>query len=233
MQAPHYEMNMIEPSLKGANVVIAAKQLNPTIFDQIWLVDNEVATRDDFRGGMPCVTTQAFAQFVLPSFTLCVVPEQMQFAPNDLNQANGKLVAEKLGRIVRLLPQTPYVAAGLNFIWQFTPDADRFAEVCRSLFFQRNPLFSEFDSPDARFGGYLSTNKLGARLRLDVRPIRLGATEQETEALQFTFNYNCDLPRSAEAVQPIIALLDRWDAALEHSALIVGKVAEAYLKEGQ
>lgn len=31
---------MTEPSLKGANAVIAAKQLNPTIFDQIWLVDN-------------------------------------------------------------------------------------------------------------------------------------------------------------------------------------------------
>lgn len=224
-------MTMTEPSLKGANAVIAAKQLNPTIFDQIWLVDNGIATRDDFRAGMPSVTTQAFAQLVLPTFSLCVVPEQLQFAPNDLNQPGGKLVAEKLGGIVRLLPQTPYVAAGLNFVWQLAPEAGQFGKVCRDLFFRNNPLYAEFDSPDARFGGYLSMTKLNSRLRLDVRPIHSGGAEQEMEALQFTFNYNRDLPRSADAVQQIIDLLGHWDAARDHSAALVNKIGKVYLNE--
>ena len=42
---------IVESQLVGANVVVAARQFNPTIFTQLWLVDHGIATREDFVGG--------------------------------------------------------------------------------------------------------------------------------------------------------------------------------------
>lgn len=216
-------MNM-ESSLKTANVVIAARQFNPTIFDQIWLLDNELATREDFRGENVFTLTPPFVQFRAPAFALVVLPDQLQFAPQPVNERAGQLILDKVGRIVELLPQTPYVAVGLNYVWHLIPDASQFAGFCKDLFSKENPLFAAFDVDDARYGGYLSKNVLGARLKLDIKPVTIGAPPEGSEALQFAFNYNLDLPRSAAAVDQILDMLRRWDEARNQSQEIVHAV---------
>jgi len=211
----------MELSLKSANVVVAARQLNPTIFDQIWLIDNEIATREDFQGENAFMLTPPFVQFRSPAFVLVVLPEQLQFTPQPLTERAGQLVLDKVGRIVRLLPHTPYVAVGLNFVWHVIPEAAQFREFSKSLFFRNNPLFTAFDADDARYGGYLSKDTLGARLKLDIKPLRMGPPGDGTEALQFAFNYNLDLPKSAAAVQQILEMLRRWDEARDQSQELV------------
>ena len=73
------------------------------------------------------------------------------------------MALEKVGAIVRLLPQTPYAAVGLNFTWLVQPSASDYDGFCRALFFRTNPLFTPFDTGDARFGGYLSRDVLGSK----------------------------------------------------------------------
>lgn len=215
----------MEASLKTANVVIAAKQFNPTIFDQIWLLDNGIATREELQGENAFVLTAPFVQFCAPSFVLVVLPDQLQFTPDPVDEGAGQLVVEKVGRIVTLLPHTPFVAAGLNFVWHLSLDAAAFGEFSKSLFFRENPLYSAFQEDDARYGGYLSKSTLGTRLNLDVRPVRTAAPDGP-EAIQFAFNFNLDLPRGQAAVEQITALLRRWDEARNQSASLIQAVRE-------
>ena len=151
-------------------------------------------------------------EVALTTANVVILPDQLQFTPDPVEDATGKLVLDKVGRIATLLPHTPYAAAGLNFVWHLLPDPPGFGEFCRSLFFRDNPLFSAFEQGDARYGGYLSKNTLGTRLKLDVRPVKATAPDG-TEVLQFAFNFNLDLRRNPAAVEQIIALLGRWDEA--------------------
>ena len=211
----------MESIIRIANVVIAARQFNPTIFDPIWLLDNGLATREELQAGNAFTLTPPFVQFCAPAYILVVLPDQLQFTPQPLDDNSGRLIVEKVGRIVQLLPQTPYAAAGLNFVWHLIPEQAQFAEFSRAVFFQDNPLFAAFQQDDARFGGYLSRNTLGARLRLDVRPVRTTPIPEGPEALQFGFNYNVDIPRSPAAVEQVLRFLERRDEAKQQAEHLV------------
>jgi hypothetical protein len=205
--------------LVHANAVVVARRFNPTIFSQLWLVNNEIATEADFQG--ESVFTPAFVQVQAPRYVLLVVPEQLQLAPLPPVEQQHELVSDKVGRIVRLLPETPYVAVGLNFSWQLDiEDPDQFVPLSRALFFRGNPLFNHFDCDDARFGGYFSKDTLGARLKLDVKPVRGGSPEQAVERLLFAFNLHKDVGRN-NPVEQIQDMLGQWNRALEQSSAIV------------
>jgi hypothetical protein len=208
--------------LVDANVVVVARQFNPTIFSQLWLVRNGIATEEDFQG--ESVFTPAFVQVRARRYALLVLAEQVQFAPSPPAVREGELVLDKVGRIVRLLPETPYVAVGLNFTWQLDiGEPDQFVPFSRALFFRGNPLFHQFDEVNGRFGGYLSREMFGARLKLDVKPIRVGPPEDPLERLLFAFNFHKDVGRD-DPVQDIQEMLGRWNDALEESSAIVASL---------
>jgi hypothetical protein len=111
-------------------------------------------------------------------------------------------VQETIGRIVEMLPHTPYRALGLNFTWHLTPDGGDVAALSRWLFFiPGRPLFRDFDAPDASFGAYLSRNLLGFRLKLDVKPVTVPPSGTEAaQRLQLLYTFHADLPEGGEAV---------------------------------
>src|SRR3954452_10956137 len=101
--------------LAGSNVIIAARQFNPTVFSQLWLVRNELLAEEDFGPGY--LFSEAVVQMATPQFLMLVVPSQLQFSPTDQVEDQQALIRGKVGRIVERLPHTPYVAVGLNFVW--------------------------------------------------------------------------------------------------------------------
>lgn len=215
---------IVESQLVGANVVVAARQFNPTIFTQLWLVDHGIAAREDFVGGDSFILTPPFVQFRTPAYLLLVMPEQLQFVPLPITEKAAEMVLEKVGAIVRLLPQTPYVAVGLNFHWFLVPGASDYDAFCRALFFRTNPLFASFDTGDARFGGYLSRDVLGTRLKLDIKPVKIGGPMMPTpEILQLVFNYNVDL-KGANTVEQIEETLSRWNEARNYASQIISEL---------
>jgi hypothetical protein len=155
-------------------------------------------------------------------FSLLTLPDRLQFTPNDVTDENGNLVTTKLGNIVTRLPHTPYSGIGLNFIWHLDPEDTGIKEFTKAIFFHDNPLFREFDTEDARYGGYLSRNIFGCRLKLDVKPITT-ISPAKKEFLQFLFNFHLDLI-SDNRVQEIISLLAQWDEAKNMSSRIVRTV---------
>ena len=208
--------------LVASNAVIAARQFNPSIIGQIWLVRNGILKEDDFLPG--CLYTDAVVQVKSREFDLMVIPQQCQFAPKvDRAQEQGLLV-DKVGTIARSLPHTPYRAIGLNFTWHLIPKADDIHSILRGLFFKEDgPLHREFDIENARYGAYMSKDAWGGRLKLDVKPITVDSDEEKMEKIQFAFNFNMDVVGKEDPVACIEQVLQQWNNVHDESSRIVHK----------
>lgn len=204
----------------NANVVIAARHLNPSVFNQLWLVDNEIVARDEFTSG--CVFSEMIVNVHTNRFRLFVSPEQLQFVPAKFDEDTATLLQQVLVRIVQGVPHTPYTAVGLNFVWLAADD--QLGDLSRSLFFRPSqPLYEAFNVEDARFGCYLSRELLGGRLKLEIKPatVRKDDDEFPTERLQFSFNLHYDIQAGTDAASQIEAILSHWaDAKNEVIRLI-------------
>lgn len=212
--------------LIGSSVVVVAQNFNPSVTNQLWLVRNGVVGEGDFLAG--CIFTDLLVQVRTRRFSLLFTPEQFQFVPASGEEKPHLLVQEVIGRIVQILPHTPYCALGLNFTWHLTPEGGDVAALSRRLFFTAGrPLFRDFDAPDASFGAYLSRDLLGFRLKLDVRPVTssppMAVAEQR---LQLLYNFHADLPEGEEAVERIQQHLKRWCEAAEIARRGVAALAE-------
>src|SRR5271166_1761428 len=101
--------------LVGASVVITARQFNPSVMSQLWLVRQGLLAEDQMLPNF--VFTDLLVQVRTQNFSLLVVPEQFQFFPQAKESEQQELIQQKVGRIVRSLPHTPFKAVGLNFTW--------------------------------------------------------------------------------------------------------------------
>lgn len=206
-----------------SNVVVAARQFNPSIFKQLWLVKNDIVDEDDFGDG--CWFSDPAVNVETGRFGLLVVPPQLQFVPKVSPEEQERLIVEKVGAVVGALPHTPYTAVGLNFFWHLRPEVSDVPALTRRLFHvPEKPLFRQFESQDARFGGYFSKDILGCRLKLDIKPILLPSAEEEEkiEVLQFAFNFHLDVPQEGDdAVRCIHRQLEHWDEARTEATRIV------------
>jgi len=206
----------------NANATIVAQQFNPSIITQLWLVRNEILSEDDFREG--CITSPMVSQINSREFSLLTLPALLQFVPNNVEGENGDLVRTKLGSIVSKLPHTPYNAIGLNFLWHLDPEGTGMNELTKSIFYRDIALFREFNTEDARYGGYLSKDAFGCRLKLDIKPVIVSVPTKK-EYLQFAFNFNLDLSGN-NPVEEISLLLTRWNEARALSLQIVRSIQE-------
>lgn len=203
-------------ALVSSTVVIAARQFNPSIVRDRWLVNNQLLDPDDLQEG--CAFTDAFSNVLSREFNLLVVPGQLQFVPKVEADREQELVSAKVGTIVRNLPHTPYTGIGMNFTWHIRPKEHSTQDLTRKLFFvEDNALCREYNVVDAKFGAYFSRDVLGRRLKLDVKPITLETNRGEIEVLQCAFNFHRGLDAEDDAVTVIIDSLGRWNEARAES----------------
>jgi hypothetical protein len=205
----------------GSAAVVVAQQFNPSIITQIWLRDNGVLAAEDFQEGS--LYSDVIVQVRSRLFHMLVLPDQLQFVPVGPPEGHEQLVVDRLGAIVRTLPHTPYRALGINFSWHLTPADGNITGLTRSLFFDRNrALYRHFDVENAHFGGYLSRDFAGFRLRLDIKPILVPTTAGPENRLQFGFNFHCDLGEAG--VRQIEQGLRRWNEARQETDRIIDSV---------
>ena len=217
--------------LAGFNIVIAASQFNPSIISQLWLVRNSIVLEQDFLSGS--FYTEHVVNIQARGFHLFVIPEQLQFVPNGSPEEAANLITGKLGSIVNALPHTPYRAIGLNFLWVLQSDEDGdVIKLGRELFFKSSkPLYQKFASDNARFGGYLSRDVLGCRMKLDIKPVSPpeqalgGVLPLAGNTLQFAFNFNLDLV-GEKPIDDINRMLGLWSQARDEAQ----KTVEAALR---
>jgi hypothetical protein len=215
--------------LISENVVIVAKNLNPSLFSQLWLVKQGIVAEEDFLPN--CVFSQFLTQISTTDFQLLVVPEQMQFTLTEKSMDNSELIKEKVGIIIQKVPHTPYKAIGTNFHWIIAPDPPAiFTDFMNNLFVKKGvPIYEQFSEIDARFGSYLSKDIFGGRLRLDIKPVKSvtkGKSEEIDELLQLAFNYNLDLSDSVETADQMLKFLEQWEFMKNYSEKLTSTVLE-------
>ena len=199
--------------LANSNIVVVANQFNPSVINQLWLVDFGIVHREEFLPG--CVFTDMMVNVLSEKFSLLVVPEQLQFVPLVESCDQQSLIESRLGGIIRTIPHTPYAACGMNFTWFVEPDD--LPDFARKLFFvDRSPIHRQFDTVDSRFGGYMSKSVLGGRLKLDVKPLTTKQSDGSAmELMQFGFNFHYEVTDPQKTSDELLRILSFWDAALK------------------
>lgn len=214
----HAESPAISIELVDASVVVVARQFNPSVFSQLWLVRHGLVGKDAFRDG--CIFSDAIAQVNTEDFNLLVVPPRAQFIANVAEEAQQRLIVDKMSRLVRALPETPYRAVGINMKWKVQTAGGTIAELSRRLaFVPTSPIHAMFDTRDARFGAILSKDSFGCRLNLTVKPEV--ADNEGDDVLMFAFNYHRDIRPDEDAIPIIVESLEQWDNAREEASTIV------------
>ncbi len=218
------------PKLVNYTAVVAAANLNPTIFTQSWLTKFGILKETDFHKQSTLFTPLA-VNATGKGFTLMVVPERIQigFLSADVATRSGQTILKRsIGTIINELPHTPLLAVGFNFDWVLVPeDSKEIAKIEKKLFIsESNPLAKEFGSPNANFGCYLSKDISWARLKLDIKPVTLKDNEP---ALQMTFNFHLDL-EGEDKDKSVCAFLENWDEACELSEKLSNRLGKGWSK---
>ena len=210
--------------MSPANVVIIAKQFNPSIISQYWLIKNGIFTEEEIQPDS--IFSPVIANVLAKDCQIMVLPEQLQFMSKLSDHSGQELLISKLGKIVQALPHTPYVAVGLNYSWQVYDEDDASnAALGRKLFFRDDsPLYKFFDVDDARFGSYMSSNTLGCRLKLDIKPVTVPCPGGVADRLNFGFNFHLQLTEDDKA-ESILNLFQKWDKAKETAISLMKQIA--------
>ncbi|MBU0652030.1 MAG: hypothetical protein KKG96_04030 [Proteobacteria bacterium] len=209
--------------MNPANVVIIARQFNPSIISQYWLIKNGIFTEEEILPDS--IFSPVIANVHSRDCQVLVLPEQLQFTSTLADPAAQELLISKLGKIVQALPHTPFVAAGLNFSWQvYDEDVASNAALGRKLFFRDDSLlYKFFDVDDARFGSYMSRDILGCRLKLDIKPVTVPRPEGTSNRLHFGFNFHLQLTEDDKA-ESILKLFQKWDEAKETAISLMKQI---------
>jgi len=198
--------------------VVLATNFNPSVLNEYWLVTKGIVSEGAINAEERVFLPQ-MVKVPTEEFKIFVVPDRLQFTIAEPAAGSAKMVKEKLGAVIELLPHTPYRAVGFNFNWvAATQDIGGFQATTKSMFVKEDsPLSSHFTESDARFGAYLSKDALGFRMRLDIKPIRGENPDGGLfEGLLYSFNFNKDLDAQT-AVPDIIEALAHWEEAREIS----------------
>lgn len=200
------------PKQTGFNVVLAATNLNPSVFNLLWLVNQKIFSEAEIQT-KGSVFSPLAVNVVAPGLTLTVIPERLQlgFLPTDEDAGVALKIQRVIGKIASELPHTPFQAAGFNMGWVLFPqDGKDLDSLERRLFLaERNPLARFFKEKNSHFGCHLSKDFKMGRLMVDIKPVTV---VDGTKCLQTAFNFHVDLTVN-ESVKQIHEFLALWDLA--------------------
>ena len=164
-------------------------------------------------------------------FQLQVISPQISATPAALTKASRSRTISLLKSIFGLLPETPVIGLGINCNWRIASENET-RGLLKKLFYKAgSPLFNSFSSDDSYFGGYMSKDEAGGRLRLTVRPVQFKDADSTSisEVIDFSFNFHLEL-NLQEPQEARLELMDRhleqWDHIVNHTQDIVTEVSE-------
>lgn len=201
--------------------MVIAQRFNPTAAGEYQLITQGVLTKDEVGKG--CIFTDMLVQVQSDKFRMLLLPEQLQFIPMVPPSEEQQLIIDKLGKLVRTLPITPYKGVGLNFTWHYEPRDKDINRLTREMFcVPDRPLYQAFGETNARYGGYLSKDFNAFRLKLDINPVLVTQETDSNHRLQFTFNFHRDLGEDGAA--ELQSLLGQWDIARAEAERIIDTI---------
>jgi hypothetical protein len=103
-------------SLSGANIVILAKNHNPSIVTKEWLAQKEIIK----EGIVNFTHTPLFSLVETTNFNLIVDPNRLQISVKKAIPENIENLPKIIETYITKLPETPYTAIGFNYSYRIT-----------------------------------------------------------------------------------------------------------------
>lgn len=193
-----------------SNIVIAAKSFNVEALDPVWLYKNGIFSEEENnkKTSIAMVT-----QIVNENFKFDLFPDRLQFAINPNYKPSKKLINEKVKKLIKLIKDTNFIAAGINFIHHIIPSDGDLHSLSRNLFFnKKNEFLPDLNDDNISFGFEYSKDEIGTRLKFEARPLSVIKENNIMDALQFSYNFSMKIEQN-DNHEKIFELLDKWHDA--------------------
>lgn len=177
--------------LQGQSVIFLAKNFNPSILSSHWLIKNNIVKEEDIIKGASFFTPNVI-NLTTEKFELIVDNERLQLSTKGDEAVFEDIIVNVLMKLVTLLPETPYRAMGINFLWEGLGDKEELLEIDRTLINDKLPAKSLFQGNDEVFGISMSKQFLGSELNFDIKPYNFYKNSKDFR-LRFIFNYHIDI----------------------------------------
>lgn len=135
----------MELSLDSANIVILAKNHNPTIVSKEWLTQKEILTGEI----VSFVHTPAFSVTETDIFTFIVDPERLQISIKENISENIEILSKIAKAYITKLPETPYTAIGFNYLYKIATER----KSLKNILSPNDEKFKKLFSEDYQLGG--------------------------------------------------------------------------------
>lgn len=164
-------------SLKSANIVVIAKNHNPSIISKEWLSQNKIIEEKVIN----FVHTPVFSVIETDNFNLIVDPDRLQVSVKKINSENINKLLEIVEKYTNQLPETPYTTLGFNYIYNVTSDKKNL----KDLFSKNDKLFRSIFTEDYQIGGLINFDYGNFLVRAKLT--------QVNEGLTVDFNFHLEL----------------------------------------
>lgn len=193
----------------SANIVVLAERHNPAIVSKEWLAANKIIAEEAIN----FTHAPVFSLCESANFVIVVQEERLQIIAKNPEEGTLRELPRIVDRYLRKLPETPYRAVGINFLWaERSDDESELQLISRRLFAAAPDVFAHVTgSNDYTVGGILRWSQSGLAVRLVVeRKVDDGAL------LDLNFNYHQDIAGSHEAC----AVAMRFEELLANSRYV-------------
>lgn len=211
---------LIENAFSG--IVITAQTFNPSIFTETWLDKNGIISAQDLVGVK--LSSPEMSRFETSEVQIQVtLPKMMITFRIQEGSPNFELPLRIATRTVELLPQTPYIALGLNFdFFTHQPEGQDFTSYNQALFGKDEySLVNDFSSGNVKYGRYFSKDYNEGRLKLDIKPVT--KTSDNRDLLKFGFNFHYEVSKMDLSARSdkLKELISTYDSLFEYALNLV------------
>ena len=179
----------MEFQYKKVNIIIIARNYNPSIISKDWVLDKGLLTEpiDNFTN------TPIFSFVEDNNHSLIVDSDRLQISAKILSPENIEKLSEIASKFVVALPETPYKMMGLNYIYQIKEENDSL----RKLFSPNDRLLKQIFSSEYQLGGTIVFKFIDVfRVRLSIGPIK-----PEGKLRVMGFNFHTEIQNKKEILE--------------------------------
>ena len=172
---------MKESTLINTNIVVLAKNHNPTIVTKDWLKLRRIV--EDKENITKFTHTPVISFVETENFRFIVDPDRLQILITKINEENIKNLPIITEKYINQLPETPYTAIGLNYNYNIELQA----EYLKNIFSPDENKFKKLFSNEYRLGSTIIFNYENFIVKIDLNPLF-----NEKEKIAANFNFHCD-----------------------------------------
>ena len=195
-------------SLIGANIVILAKNHNPSIVSKEWLSQKGII-EDEI---VSFTHTPAFSVVETEDFSFFADPDRIQLNVKVDILGKVDLLPQMISSYVKALPETPYTNIGFNFVYKIKMGKSTLESIYGYNIEKLKSLFHD----DYQLGGII-------KYKFDEMIVRLILEPDTSDEMKADFNFHCQL----DDTKQIFDIIKRHcDAMKESENILEGLIGE-------